>query len=266
MQENLRVKRFNDGTAIPTTADPINNDTSAIYYWHYDMDSSNTPDYGLLYTWNVVRVNKRICPQGWHVPSNAEWDSLISFLGGDAVAAGKLKDTGTTYWTITDSLVDNSSGFNGRGAGFRGNPSGFRQLMETAAFWSTDNTGSVGTFPRGYAYRLFAASNMVSIGVAVGNNGNSIRCIKDEVTGIDEELNEFKIYPNPARGQITIEPAGNEKFGVSVYDLLGKEILNLPGSLETIFIETNYLETGFYILRIESGNSIYERQIQVWNR
>ena len=76
MQENLRTTRFNNGDAIPTTSLPINNDTTALYQWAYDQDTNNINIYGRLYTWNIVNSNNNVCPVGWRVPDNSDWDAI----------------------------------------------------------------------------------------------------------------------------------------------------------------------------------------------
>jgi len=56
--------------------------------WYYKNDSINCKKFGRLYTWEMA---KEACPVGWHLPSKAEFDTLIKFLGGDSVAGAKIK-------------------------------------------------------------------------------------------------------------------------------------------------------------------------------
>jgi uncharacterized protein (TIGR02145 family) len=77
--------------------------------------------YGRLYNWYIVDNNdatkmasnggKNVCPAGWHVPSDAEWTTLTNYLGGELVAGGKLKETGTTHWIPPNTGATNETGF-----------------------------------------------------------------------------------------------------------------------------------------------------------
>lgn len=75
--------------------------------------------YGRLYNWHAV-TDPDFCPDGCHVPTLAEWQTLSDYLGGNAVSGGHLKETGTTHWYAPNTGADNSSGFTGLGSGNRG--------------------------------------------------------------------------------------------------------------------------------------------------
>ena len=116
MVENLKTTKYNDGTAIPNITD--NTSWAALTTGAY-CDNINTPSisttYGRLYNWYAVDNNagtkvasnggKNVCPTGWHVPSDAEWTTLTTYLGGESVAGGKLKETGTTHWQSPNTGV-----------------------------------------------------------------------------------------------------------------------------------------------------------------
>ena len=99
--ENLRTTRYCDGTKIPfaqnTTewknfSKPPHN---PCYAWHkYDSTLKNNP--GAYYNGHVVRTEK-LAPVGWHIPTNTDWDVLVTFLGGSDIAAAKLKKKGFDY-------------------------------------------------------------------------------------------------------------------------------------------------------------------------
>ena len=125
---NLDVSTYRDGTPIPQVTDPTawaNLTTGAWCY--YDNDPANGAIYGKLYNWYAVAgihdndpntPNKTIAPLGWHVPSDQEWTTLTDYLGGESVAGGKMKETGTVHWRSPNQDATNSSGFTGlpRGA------------------------------------------------------------------------------------------------------------------------------------------------------
>lgn len=90
--------------------------------------------YGALYNWYAATDGRGIAPTGWHLPSNTEWTTLTTYLGGTSVAGGHLKETGTTYWDSPNTGADNSSGFNGRGGGER--ISVFQTIKNNSYYWS----------------------------------------------------------------------------------------------------------------------------------
>lgn len=101
MAENLRVTRYHNG-------DPITNVTgngawtilTAGACCTYGNTESNDVInlYGRLYNWFAVNDSRSIAPEGWHVPTDAEWTTLTTYLGGESVAAGKMKETGISHW------------------------------------------------------------------------------------------------------------------------------------------------------------------------
>ena len=256
MQENLKTTRFNDGTEIPTTALPINNNTITLYQWAYDQDTTNINIYGRLYTWNVAYSNDNVCPIDWHVPDNSEWETLRDFLGGESIAGSKMKETGTTHWVETNGDVDNSSGFTGLGSGFRGNPSGFNQLGLAGCFWSSTPFGIVGTFPRGYRFRLASDNNMLASSVAVANTGNAIRCIKDVPTSIKNSSykNKIQIFPNPTKDRVIISFEEARSYQLSIYDMMGNTVYqeNLVDKIN--YIDIGFLPKGTYLIRAIAGD------------
>ena len=83
-------------------------------YWAYNNNEANVIIYGYLYDWETAI---KVCPTGWHLPSNTEWTELQDFLGGEQAAGEKMKVTGTTYWNSSNKDVTNSSGFSAVGCG-----------------------------------------------------------------------------------------------------------------------------------------------------
>ena len=94
MLENLNVATFKNGVAIPEVKDKDdwNNaeDNQQAAWCYYDNDPKNGEKYGKLYNWYAVVDDNGLCPQGWHVPSDVEWDTLVTYLGKD-VAGAKMK-------------------------------------------------------------------------------------------------------------------------------------------------------------------------------
>jgi len=141
MTENLKTTKYNDGTAILLV--PQNyadySSTTPGYCWYKNDAATNKNTYGALYNWYAVNTGK-LCPAGWHVPTNAEWATLINYLGGEGVAGGKLKETGNTHWKSPNTGATNSSGFSALPGGEHFYDNNFFYLGDRGFWWSsTDN-------------------------------------------------------------------------------------------------------------------------------
>lgn len=185
MAENLKTTSLNDGTAIPIVTDQtewsnlwaLGINTPA-YCW-YNNDESNADLYGGLYNGYAVYTEK-ICPVGWHVPSDEEWTVLTDFLGGLDLAGIKLKSK--SGWDEPDynpgdgGNGNNKSGFNGLPSGSRANyEAGFFNVGKSTAFWSSTIEGP--TVP--WIRTLSNSDGEVGrLGTSEGC-GLCIRCIKD---------------------------------------------------------------------------------------
>jgi uncharacterized protein (TIGR02145 family) len=105
----------------------------------YDDDEANRALYGCLYT-NTQINNPGFAPYGWHVPTLAEWQILINFLGGSLVAGGKLKQVGLTNWNAPNTGASDNYGFAAKGTGFYGFQlgvgTGFHNLLDQGNLWS----------------------------------------------------------------------------------------------------------------------------------
>jgi uncharacterized protein (TIGR02145 family) len=151
MKENLRVTGYNDGTAIPFDNTGGSGGISSTWqnlttgaHTIYANDITNLTKYSYLYNWYAAKgiitgggsSTKNICPTGWHVPTDAEWTTLTTYIGGESVAAGKMKSIGTAYWSSQSAGTDNSSGFTARPGGYRNYEGSFLNIRDSARFWS----------------------------------------------------------------------------------------------------------------------------------
>ena len=197
-KENLRVRRYNNGTAIPF--DAIGGSGGSSSTWQnltivahtiFAHDSLATPSnltkYGYLYNWYAAKGistggtispndTLRICPTGWHVPTDTEWTTLTTELGGESVAGGKLKSIGTvSYWSSQSAGTDNSSGFSALPGGYRIKDGSFNNLSNSAVFWRATEVNN----NNAWSSRLEHNSNNVSKDSYEKQYGASIRCLKD---------------------------------------------------------------------------------------
>ncbi len=175
MVENLKVTKYNDGTQIPMITDNTEwaNLTNAAYCWYGNDEAGYKDDYGALYNWYAVNTGK-LSPKGWHVATDAEWATLINYLGGESIASGKLKEAGTLHWQDPNTEATNSSGFTGLPGGTRYNTGSFDNMNFVSYWWTA--TGD----PGGAWYRelLWNEGNAYRYGHLL-TNGMSVRCVKD---------------------------------------------------------------------------------------
>lgn len=177
LAQNLRVTHFRNGEPIPTgfsTTELSHIDTSACMI--YEDDSSNIDDYGLLYNWYAVTDVRNISPEGWHIPSNNEWEILINYLGGDTIAGGKLKEIDTQHWRAPNTGATNESGFTGLPGGWF---SGYGGFYGSKDFWGTFYSSTEHDFANAYAWGMRYNDSQVDHGIYYKQAGRSVRCIKD---------------------------------------------------------------------------------------
>jgi uncharacterized protein (TIGR02145 family) len=178
MAENLKATKYSDSDSIYTTTPAtldITNETTPKYQWAYDGNESNVEIYGRLYTWYAATDDRNICPAGWHVPTDADWSILITYLVGASVAGGKLKETGTTHWKSPNTGATNESGFIALPGGYRHGNGMFYDIGGTGNWWSSTEVSA------NNAWCYTAYNNLRSVYKHNCNKTNdlSVRCVKD---------------------------------------------------------------------------------------
>jgi uncharacterized protein (TIGR02145 family) len=180
MAENLKVTNYNDGTAIPNVTGNTEWSQLTTGAWaYYNNDVANNAKYGKLYNWYAtsptINGNKNVCPTGWHVPTDAEWTVLIEYLGGDAVAGGKMKEVGITNWKNPNTGATNMSLFTGLPGGSRSNAGIYEYVGSFGNWWSSSQNSTTAAWSRSlHDYNGYAGRN--------GNyklDGLSVRCLRD---------------------------------------------------------------------------------------
>lgn len=179
MVENLRVTRYNDGEPIPNITNNYDwvNLSTAGYCW-YNNDIKNRDTYGAMYNGYVV-TSPKLCPKGWHVPTNAEWTILTDYLGGLSAAAPKLRATGNSHWIALNNAT-NESGFTALPGGYRRYSDGsFLYKGNNCTFWSSTSDTDLTAWSRAMSVFDSNASQDVLVISNIKNYGISVRCIKD---------------------------------------------------------------------------------------
>jgi uncharacterized protein (TIGR02145 family) len=176
-------------TLTPAQVDKLHSDFELWLFWsgvfndygylkdNRPLDSNNFL-YGNLYNWFAVTDSRNIANTGWHVPTKTELETLVTSAGGSAVAGGKLKETGFSFWQSPNTGATNDFGFNGRGAGERNHDTGvYYSILLSLDLWSSTDTG-------GSPYVLQFNHDLVDsfVFATYPNAGLSVRLIKDSTT------------------------------------------------------------------------------------
>ena len=134
--------------------------------------SANYQTYGAFYNWPASLT---ACPTGWHLPSQVEWNTLITFLGGTS-SGGTMKEIGITHWNDPNVGATNSSGLTMRGAGFRWMTSNgtFENPGLRTYHWSSTESS-----PNAYHLGLFSSGTTTLMDTDPKDMGFSVRCLKD---------------------------------------------------------------------------------------
>ncbi|MFN5215052.1 MAG: fibrobacter succinogenes major paralogous domain-containing protein, partial [Bacteroidota bacterium] len=173
MAENLKTTIYRNGDAIANVTD-INwlNLTTGAWCFYVNNSQYDCP-YGKLYNWYAVVDSRNLCPTGWHVPTDAEWTTLTSFLGGETVAGGKMKST--TGWNAPNTAATNESGFSGLPGGRRYNTNGYFLVGYNGLWWSSSESSTTSAWLRD----LYYASGTAYRYGSNKQDGFSVRCLRD---------------------------------------------------------------------------------------
>jgi len=175
MAENLKTTKLNDATVISFSSSKSNwGSLSAAYCW-YNNDYSNKNTYGALYNWYGVNSGK-LCPVGWHIPTNSEWAILSNYLSGNSVSGGKMKESGTAHWLSPNIGATNSSGFTALPGGIISTGAGgFNNIGSLGVWWSSTETDS----NTSSHINIYNSGSDILQGSSSKPNGFSVRCLKD---------------------------------------------------------------------------------------
>jgi uncharacterized protein (TIGR02145 family) len=186
MAENLKTTRYNDGSLIPLITDAAlwgtasTNGAPGYCWYNAPNETSNLIAFGALYNWYAIDTlsngNKNVCPVGWHVPIDGEWTTLTTYLGGEGVAGGKMKEAGLAHWLTPNGGATNESGFAGLPGGNRSNNGTFYNGGGNPGYWwSSTEFNATGAWSR---YLFNFNGNVYRNGINKGF-GFSVRCLRD---------------------------------------------------------------------------------------
>ena len=180
---------------LPSVVGPGTGSNSTAYYYVYGYDgtdvataktTANYTTYGVLYNWTAAMNGvassdsnpsgvQGACPEGWHLPSDAEWTTLSDYLGGISYAGGKLKEAGTAHWNSPNTGATNESGFTALPGGYRYDDGAFDAIGIIGFWWSSTEGSTYNAWSRSLDYNtsdVFRYYNNLDFGF-------SVRCLRD---------------------------------------------------------------------------------------
>lgn len=176
MVENLKTTKYRDGTSIPNVTDGAAwSSLTTGAYCDYANNPTNYAIYGKLYNWYAATNAHNIAPTGWHVPTDAEWSTLTTYLGGESVAGGKLKEIGTTHWASPNAEATNETGFTALPWGFRYSYGTFTIVGNHGYWWSSTEDNATYAFNR----YMYYSSGYVGKNYNKKAGGLYVRCVRD---------------------------------------------------------------------------------------
>ncbi|MEI6090236.1 MAG: fibrobacter succinogenes major paralogous domain-containing protein [bacterium] len=175
MCKNLDVDHYRNGDPIPQIKDTTKWAKLKTGAWcYYNNDPALGAIYGKLYNWYAVNDSRGLAPEGWHVPSDAEWTTLFTYLRSESIAGGKLKESGTTHWKSPNIGATNETGFSALPGG-RLYAGKFSNNVVEGWWWSSTECYMSLAF---YRYLKFSSPALFDF-YDERENGFSVRCVKN---------------------------------------------------------------------------------------
>ncbi|MBN1184466.1 MAG: T9SS type A sorting domain-containing protein [Bacteroidales bacterium] len=282
MAENLKVIHYSDGRALidVTGLGELNLNDMSRYYFYYNDNSSYANHYGCLYTWytaingtkgdsNNFAPIQGICPSGWHIPSDADWQQLEVYLGMDSLVAYKstcIADERS--WNLGDLLkVGGSSGFEAKYAGVRdidGSYTGMGNIAEfLTSFGQRMSNETIDSYTR--LYYLLSSDMRLLCHYHATTAAYSVRCLKNQTVSSYSRLNEvirLSVKPDPVKSEMNIifSLTNPSQITLEIFNISGIKLNTLlykaaceTGQNQKSFNVTN-LNAGLYLLHFTSNN------------
>jgi uncharacterized protein (TIGR02145 family) len=276
MVENLKVTHYRNG-------DPVTNVTvdqewftlTVPAYCDYENNTGNGALYGRLYNFFAAADSRNIAPEGWHVPTDAEWTILTDYLtlngygfegSGPDIAKSMASQSGWNTFsgagtTGNDPSSNNSSGFSALPGGGRFTSGGFFDIGNSGYWWSSTAADPTSGWSRGINYNGSACGR----GYYGNVRGLSVRCISD--TGVPTNQTEYendldiKIFPNPSSEKIFVTFSDAEDIDVTICALTGTVLLRKKLSNGSNEIAIGSLTKGIYVIRLSNSHQTVQKML-----
>ena len=202
MAENLKTSRFANGDFIPNVTDfSVWSNLSSGAWCNFSNDPANDSVYGKLYNGFVVDDSRNVCPAGWHVLDQSEWNDIKNRVGANP--GGAMKSTGLSYWQSPNTGATNTANFNGKGGGRRSSTLDFFNFNEDGRWWTATPANSVAVYE---VILFYNNTSMTTSSASNRKNGYAIRCANDSTVITHVEI-----------------PAKQQKTLIKVIDFMGRE-------------------------------------------
>ena len=219
MAENLKTSKLIDGTEIPLATIPGNEwaehtvsaSITPMYCWPWDSASVYKDIYGAFYNGYAISSAK-ICPTGWHVPSDAEWTTLSSYLGGDEVAGGKLKEKGDKFWNSPNNAATNETGFTARAGGSIADNGANWDFRYNCFFWTSTTQQGNNLWTRYINFNVGSIQKLY----ADRHVGYPVRCVNDTPAINSDSPKAAKQAPAGEKKPEEMVTIRNDKFQFEV--------------------------------------------------
>ena len=257
MSKNLNVSTFRNGDPIQEIVSDEEWAKAAVKgipaWCYYGYNPANGIKYGKLYNWYAVNDPRGLGPEGWHVPSNAEWKMLEDYLGGSSVASGKMKERGKTHWKKPNTSATNESGFSALPGGYCAADGYYDGMGSDAYFWSS----TAGSESDAIGRHLYYDNSRIAWWFSTKRSGFSVRCVKGpEATILSSPLNDINLSETRPFFD------WSDVSGIYVYELLvdNSADFSSPEINQTSLSSSEYktpdsLSDGVYYWKVRSWDS-----------
>ena len=187
LQENLRTKKYRNGKSIAKNSTKAQWSTDKIGACAvYDNDSIKENAFGLLYNWYAIANPAGLCPVGWHVPKDSEWNAMVKYLDEYAdttelkrvqseIAGGELKEIGYAHWTTPNTGATGTSNFLGYAGGNKSIDGKCNDVGAYGYWW----TATASSAAEAYGRLLSYFNGNIDRFKTSKNLGFSVRCVKN---------------------------------------------------------------------------------------
>jgi uncharacterized protein (TIGR02145 family) len=249
---NLNVTHFSNGTPIRHCADQFEWTNSITpCYTQYPNQTNLITQAGYLYNFYSVVDEKNVCPLGWRVPNELDWSKFSSYLGGLAIAGGKMKSTSNDHWSNPNIGATNEINFSAIAAGCRYDQGFFNNFNTYAFFWTASELDDNLAWYRSLKYN----SDEMIRNFSKKQNGYSIRCMRDLESSIIDNLDfTFIMSPNPVSDfmEITL----NKEIELQIREIIITDMSGHVKFLEKQFapiIDMSNFPSGVYFLEVRTA-------------
>jgi uncharacterized protein (TIGR02145 family) len=183
--ENFRSETYADDSAIPNLTVDLDwsSDATGAYCYYDNDEATYKGTYGALYNWYAINNVKGLSylersgveEIGWRVPTEADFTTLSTFLGGDLISGGKLKEVGTTHWDAPNTGATDEEGFMAMPSGIRISTGTFLSIGESLEFGTSTESSPTELMAIGLSYD--SAELVFDIGGKT--KGYAIRLVRD---------------------------------------------------------------------------------------